>query len=42
MTQVFTGAPLSFTGFSTIKLPLSHHKNRFNPDICNFIADFEG
>ena len=31
---------LSFAGFSTIKLPLSHHKNRFNPDICNFIADY--
>lgn len=31
---------LSFAGFSTIKLPLSLHKNRFNPDICNFIADY--
>lgn len=30
----------SYAGFSTIKLPLTHHKNRFNPDICNFIADY--
>ena len=31
---------LSLAGFSTIKLPMSYHKNRFNPDICNFIADY--
>ncbi len=33
---------LPYAGFSTIKLPLMHHKNRFNHDICNYIAVFEG